>query len=164
MCLMPWNFMSPTGHSLSTWRVSSYCPWKLLLWILRLTWLYPHQKVFLRLAKISVIFDEKYSLKAMGLLWLYAAVKLIALGRRKTIHYYLSTPIHQRTSPHQTLPLSWLPWPGIWSSNISNGPSPSEAEPSGVDSQKVMHEVNPILRSSHLSIPGSEVLKDIICN
>lgn len=66
-----------------------------------LLWLYPHQKVFLRLAKISVIFDETYCLKAMGLLWLYAALKLIALGRRKTMPYSLSTPIQQRASAHQ---------------------------------------------------------------
>lgn len=66
-----------------------------------LSWLHPHQKAFLRLEKISVIFDEKYSLKAMGLLWSYVALKLIALGRRKRMPHSLSPPTQQRASAHQ---------------------------------------------------------------
>lgn len=49
-------------------------------------------------------------------------------------------------------------------SNVNNGPSrPSEAEPRGADSEKVMHEVNPILKEGRdKESPGVKRLKDII--
>lgn len=49
-------------------------------------------------------------------------------------------------------------------SNVNNGPArPSEAEPRGADSEKVMHEVNPILKEGrHKESPGVKRLKDIV--
>uniref|UniRef100_G1TAD7 Protocadherin-19 n=1 Tax=Oryctolagus cuniculus TaxID=9986 RepID=G1TAD7_RABIT len=48
--------------------------------------------------------------------------------------------------------------------NVNNGPSrPSEAEPRGADSEKVMHEVNPILKEGcDKESPGVKRLKDIV--
>ncbi|XP_003940168.1 protocadherin-19 isoform X1 [Saimiri boliviensis] len=48
--------------------------------------------------------------------------------------------------------------------NVNNGPSrPSEAEPRGADSEKVMHEVNPILKEGrNKESPGVKRLKDIV--
>nr|XP_014584511.2 protocadherin-19 isoform X2 [Equus caballus]XP_044619660.1 protocadherin-19 isoform X2 [Equus asinus] len=48
--------------------------------------------------------------------------------------------------------------------NVNNGPSrPSEAEPRGADSEKVMHEVNPILKEGRdKESPGVKRLKDIV--
>lgn len=47
---------------------------------------------------------------------------------------------------------------------VNNGTSrPSEAEPRGADSEKVMHEVNPILKEVHdKESPGAKHLKDIV--
>lgn len=48
--------------------------------------------------------------------------------------------------------------------NVNNGPTrPSEAEPRGADSEKVMHEVNPILKEGrNKESPGVKRLKDIV--
>lgn len=48
--------------------------------------------------------------------------------------------------------------------SVNNGPSrPSEAEPRGADSEKVMHEVNPILKEGRdKESPGVKRLKDIV--
>ncbi|XP_069319897.1 protocadherin-19 isoform X2 [Eulemur rufifrons] len=48
--------------------------------------------------------------------------------------------------------------------NVNNGPSrPSEAEPRGADSEKVMHEVKPILKEGRdKESPGVKRLKDIV--
>ncbi|XP_030663195.1 protocadherin-19 isoform X5 [Nomascus leucogenys] len=48
--------------------------------------------------------------------------------------------------------------------NVNNGPTrPSEAEPRGADSEKVMHEVNPILKEGRdKESPGVKRLKDIV--
>ncbi|XP_017361366.1 protocadherin-19 isoform X1 [Cebus imitator] len=51
-----------------------------------------------------------------------------------------------------------------YANNVNNGPSrPSEAEPRGADSEKVMHEVNPILKEGrNKESPGVKRLKDIV--
>ncbi|PNI28723.1 PCDH19 isoform 2 [Pan troglodytes] len=48
--------------------------------------------------------------------------------------------------------------------NVNNGPTrPSEAEPRGADSEKVMHEVSPILKEGrNKESPGVKRLKDIV--
>ncbi|XP_005869960.1 protocadherin-19 isoform X1 [Myotis lucifugus] len=48
--------------------------------------------------------------------------------------------------------------------HVNSGPSrPSEAEPRGADSEKVMHEVNPILKEGrNKESPGMKRLKDIV--
>ena len=89
--------------SLSTWEAALHCPLKLLLQILRLIMIAPHQEDFSSFAKISVTtkLRRNAAWKASGLFWPHAALKLMALSGRQTMPHSLSTPIQQRASAHQ---------------------------------------------------------------
>lgn len=154
----PVTLCPPTSSSCSL----KHYPLKLLLWILRLVMIVRPPIGHFKLCKdISYHWAErKCSLKRRRLQWSYAALKLIKhyLGG-KTMPRSLPIPIWQRASAHQashvyTIVLASLAWD--LKQYVNNGPSPSEAEPSGVDNWEVLREDNPILRRYHQRVPWYE--------
>ncbi|XP_023381018.1 protocadherin-19 isoform X1 [Pteropus vampyrus] len=80
----------------------------------------------------------------------------------------VTSPLHLKsplpTKPSVSYTISLAPPARDLEQYVNNGPSrPSEAEPRGADSEKVMHEVNPILKEVHdKESPGVKRLKDIV--
>ncbi|XP_057169017.1 protocadherin-19 isoform X1 [Ursus arctos] len=80
----------------------------------------------------------------------------------------VTSPLHLKsplpTKPSVSYTIALAPPARDLEQYINNGPSrPSEAEPRGADSEKVMHEVNPTLKEGRdKESPGVKRLKDII--
>ncbi|ELK05148.1 Protocadherin-19 [Pteropus alecto] len=80
----------------------------------------------------------------------------------------VTSPLHLKsplpTKPSVSYTISLAPPARDLEQYVNNGPSrPSEAEPRGADSEKVMHEVNPIPKEVHdKESPGVKRLKDIV--
>nr|XP_055194855.1 protocadherin-19 isoform X2 [Nyctereutes procyonoides] len=80
----------------------------------------------------------------------------------------VTSPLHLKsplpTKPSVSYTIALAPPAHDLEQYINNGPSrPSEAEPRGADSEKVMHEVNPTLKEGRdKESPGVKRLKDII--
>lgn len=80
----------------------------------------------------------------------------------------VTSPLHLKsplpTKPSMSYTIALAPPAHDLEHHANNGASrPSEAEPRGADSEKVMHEVNPILKEGRdKESPGVKRLKDIV--
>ncbi|KAM5197064.1 protocadherin-19 isoform 1-T1 [Hipposideros larvatus] len=80
----------------------------------------------------------------------------------------VTSPLHLKsplpTKPSVSYTIALAPAARDLEQYVNSGPSrPSEAEPRGADSEKVMHEVNPILKEGRdKESPGVKRLKDIV--
>ncbi|XP_036295911.1 protocadherin-19 isoform X1 [Pipistrellus kuhlii] len=80
----------------------------------------------------------------------------------------VTSPLHLKsplpTKPSVSYTIALAPPARDLEQYVNSGPSrPSEAEPRGADSEKVMHEVNPILKEGrNKESPGLKRLKDIV--